>query len=251
MVPEPKSMLPPPDWAEDKLSEYFQLAIANLLGTFALKIKGNKPFVLLRDVDKQYCVAAEALEKGCSDRLLEAQLLLRAHSSFRGASIFCCMTMIPESFPVLRSCIEYSLYALHMHKNPSQIKIWSRRHESKSERDLSINSFSHSKVMKALRVANEALADVTETHYDKLIDLGAHPNPVAIRLGRELRQIEGGRILGQKYLTEDPKVIMLGIAETAVVGLISLSIFAEIFSERFKLVGVHEYLTKNKKLIRK
>lgn len=235
----------PDKWGEDKLSEYFHSAIGNLFETFKLR----KLIFPLQRVEDQFCTATNAIEKGCADRFWEAQFLFRAHSAFRGACLLCCSTIVPESFVLMRNCLECSLYALRISKRQESKKIWINRHESNNDKEDARNEFSFIKIKKTIQDANPELAKKAVGLYERLIDLGAHPNPLAFLISREYKEIDSGAIIGQKYLTNDPHSMMLAIKEAIITGMVSLSIFNEIFYERFKVVGIHDYLSINRKLI--
>jgi len=109
------SMSLPPRWGDDSLSSFLDMAYKNVLATFVRKRRGHGVDLLIR-IDQSFLRVGENLVNP-SDTL-GAVLLLRSHSAFRAACSLSMSGQVTEAFPVLRACLEYSLYALHINRQP-------------------------------------------------------------------------------------------------------------------------------------
>ncbi len=121
------SMSLPPRWGDDSLSSFLDMAYKNVLATFVRKRRGHGVDLLIR-IDQSFLRVGENLVNP-SDTL-GAVLLLRSHSAFRAACSLSMSGQVTEAFPVLRACLEYSLYALHINRQPDLGEVWLRRHDN-------------------------------------------------------------------------------------------------------------------------
>jgi hypothetical protein len=136
----------PPGWAEDHLSEFLQASFKHILASFVHK---KRKFNLLLKVDEVYRGLGGNLDN--FEDPFAPTFLHRSHSSFIASCRLSMSGQVAETFPQLRTCLEYALYALHMNKNPSLSKVWVRRHMNKESRKESRQSFSHGNVNKSLK----------------------------------------------------------------------------------------------------
>jgi len=231
-----KNILPlPPRWAEDPLSEFIQDSFKNIFASFVQK---KRQFFLLLKVDAVY--------RGISGNLDDFEdpfaptFHHRSHSAFLASCRLSMSGQAAETFPQLRSCLEYALYGLHIHENPPLAEVWMRRHQSKESRNKVRQSFSHVNVMKTLRDRDNALHKSLSDLYQRTIDFGGHPNERAVSSSSERRQ-EGNTIVVQnQFLHEDSVTLDHALRTTAQVGLGSLLVFQLIFNERFDILDLRE-----------
>lgn len=106
------AILLPPGWAGDSLSDFIQAAFTNTLATF---IRKRNDFDLLLRIDGAFKNAGDNLHK--ADTPLAVLLLHRSHSAFLASCRLAMSGQAAETFPVLRSCLDYALYALHINDN--------------------------------------------------------------------------------------------------------------------------------------
>lgn len=125
MTDTPKDKLPiPTGWNTDDLSDFIHRSMYNVFATFDSK---KQEYILLKDIDVIFQKAIDYFIN--TPEFLSAMLFLRTHSAYRGACRLSMSGQVPETFVLLRSCIENSLYALHMYKNKDAEEVWVRRHD--------------------------------------------------------------------------------------------------------------------------
>lgn len=142
----------------------------------------------------------------------------------------------------LRLCLENGLYGLYLTKNPDSQKIWWERNDSERARSRARKEFKTAKLFHTLKEADTREARVAEKLYEDCIDLGAHPNQLA--LVQNLRVEDGSDIVKFHaiYLNDDPLVYRLCLTTAARVGTSVLGIFRLVFKERFEITGMSEQL---------
>ena len=207
----------------------------NVFATFDSK---KSEYKLLKDIDAIYQKAIDYFLNTPS--FLPAMFFLRAHSAYRGACRLSMSGQIPETFVLLRSCIENGLYALHVFKNKVAEEIWVGRHDDEQSLKKTKGEFATWKVMKTLQGIDEWLYKVTSQLYENTIDWGAHPNERAISSSMKIIKEENKTEFKQLYLSGDTPQLAFGLKSTARVGLCSLFIFRHIFRERFDLISISE-----------
>jgi len=112
----------PNDWGKDSLSEFIEDAHHNTLATFA----NLKPeFAHLKNINDTFKKITENLLN--IEKLIPGLFLLRSHASYLGAVRLAVSGQLPETFMVLRGCLENSLYALHIALIPETGEIWLQR----------------------------------------------------------------------------------------------------------------------------
>jgi hypothetical protein len=134
----------PPHWGDDSLSDFVSLRITNTLATF---VRRPADFRLLARIDKCFVQITENLSN--PPNILSAMLLIRAHSAFRGAVRLSVSGQVADTFPLLRACLEYALYALHIFTNPALGATWLRRHDDEASLKAVRQQFTNSGVLKA------------------------------------------------------------------------------------------------------
>lgn len=179
----------PPHWAEDDFSEAMGQAFANVLGSF---VRLKKDYELCHRVDRAFFkVATHMLEP---KDLLAPFLVMRSHSAYRAACQLAMAGQAVEAFPVLRLCLECSLYALHINRNPGFGEIWLRRGENEASKQLCRKNFQLFKVLKTLEKWDRRLYPHIKILYERTIDFGAHPNEMAVtgsmQILREANRVE-------------------------------------------------------------
>jgi hypothetical protein len=171
-----------------------------------------------------------------------ALLLLRSHSAFRAACRLSMSGQVSDAFPVLRACLEYSLYALHINHQPGLGEVWLRRHDDEATRRAVKQEFQHIAVMKTLRARDAALLPIIEQLYERTVDFGAHPNERAITGSMLLEQQPGCVELHQVYLHDDSLSLDHALKTTAQIGVGSLCILRHIFRQRFEILGLQDVI---------
>lgn len=224
----------PPGWGEDPLSDFIEAARQN---TFATFLRLRTEFGRLSDVDRLFVKASENLH-GLSDEtlLLPATFFHRAHSAYRGACRLASSGQVAETYPVLRACLEYSVYAFFVQGNRDKAEIWLKRSDDAASRKKVKDLFKITPMLASL--ADPAVTDL----YERTIDFGAHPNELALTSTTRADTHDGSRRLEVASLVGDSPVLRVSLKTTAQVGVASLRTFKRVFRERFDLLGLSDAL---------
>lgn len=244
MVNRETTMNLPPRWGDDSISAFIDQSFKNILATFVHK---KESLAILGRIDACFLRIGENLVN--PPDLIAALLLLRSHSAYRGASRLAMSGQLPESFPVLRACLEYSLYALHISENPALGEAWFRRHDDGESMGVVRREFTHTAVMATLSNRDADLHATVQALYERAIDFGGHPNERAVTGSMMLEQEPGRVEIQQIYLHGDSLSLDHGLKSTAQVGLGSLCILFHIFRQRMELLGVDEELKRLRELL--
>jgi hypothetical protein len=209
-------------------------AFGNLLATFVRKPE----FGVLVAVDQSFGKIAENLTN--PPDFLAAFMLIRSHAAFRGACRMAASGQVPETFPLLRSCIEYALYALHINAKPALGEVWMRRHDDEDTLKTCRTSFKHASVIGTLKRRDAKLHKTIALLYERTIDFGGHPNERAMTGNVRLTESKDESTFSTAYLHGDALSLSLehAIKTTAQIGLGSLITFEHIFKDRFRLLGI-------------
>ena len=228
---------PPPGWGSDPLSEFIDNALVNIFATFVHKRIEYKHIL---HVDSCFYKAASNLSNPTD--FIGAFLLLRSHSAYRAACRLALSGQAAESYVVLRSCLEYAIYALHINKNPRLAAIWLQRHDDDASLRAVRNEFQHAKVIGTLQRTDPKLYEAIALLYERTIDSGAHPNERAITGSTKIGDCAKSKEYLQIYLHGDGLALELALKTTAQCGLGGLLVFECIYPERFALLGMTEEL---------
>jgi hypothetical protein len=228
---------PPPRWGADLLSAFIDNALANIFATFV-----HKPiqYKYILDVDSCFYKAASNLSNPTD--FVAAFLLLRSHSAYRAACRLALSGQAAESYVVLRSCLEYAIYALHINKNSPLAELWLQRHADDASLRAMRNEFQHAKVIRTLQRTDAKLCDSIALLYERTIDFGGHPNERAVTGSMEINSGGNSKEYLQIYLHSDGLALEHALKTTAQCGLGSLLVFQCIYPERFALLGINEKL---------
>jgi hypothetical protein len=171
---EDKDPRAPVGWADDKVTQFLETAQQNSFATFA---KLRIFFEHLVDMDSLFRQAIEHF--GRPTDWLAGVFLLRTHSAYLGAVRLGISGQLPETYMVLRSCLESALYALHIEKDTSRAETWIRREENAQSRKRTKSEFTARRVLDTLKKSDVKIYDAVSALYERTIDFGAHPNESA------------------------------------------------------------------------
>jgi len=225
----------PPRWAEDPLSEFIQNSFENTLATFVRK-KGA--FKVLVTIDSVFRGIGENLDN--PHNILVPAFLHRSHSAFLASCRLAMSGQAVDTFPPLRSCLEYALYALHIYDNPAFAEVWLRRHDDDESIRETRRLFQHRRVMESLRARDVPLHDNLSELYERTIDFGGHPNERAVSSSSVMRKEGDDAVIRNLFLHGDSLALDLALKTTAQVSLGSLMVFRLIFKERFHLLRLSD-----------
>jgi hypothetical protein len=233
---------PPPDWGIDEISKFIDLARNNAYATYAnLKLEYHR----LTVIDEGFRKIIDNLYN--TREWFASFFLIRAHSAFVAASQLSISTQVPESYTLLRSCLENALYGFYLSRNPASRATWLRRHDDESSKKKVRSEFQIRHLLHELGKEDATIGHAVEKLYERTIDYGAHPNESAL-LQTLMMEITDDHIdISLNYLMEDSPALRLSLRTVAQVGVCALEIFNLVFKERYDLLGLTETLTLLKK----
>jgi hypothetical protein len=227
----------PQRWADDPLSEFMQAAFKNSLATFVHK---KHAFDLLLKIDGVFKRIGENLNNAGNP--ITPALLHRSYSAFLASCRLSMSGQAVETFPLLRSCLEYALYALHITENPAFAEVWLRRHENEESLRKVKRSFQHVRVMETLLNRDAVLHDDLFQLYEQTIDFGGHPNERGVSSSTAMRTEGDEVVIRSQYLHGNSPSLDHALKATAQIGLKSLMVFRLIIRERFDLLGLGDII---------
>lgn len=230
----------PPGWGETNLTTFMEEAYKNRWATFVRK---RKAFELLDAIDK--CFDTGLSKWTDPKHPIAALLFFRSHAAYRAACEHALAGQCSEFYPVARSCLEYSAYALHMAKTPGLEETWLKRHDGEQELKEVRANFHNGNVVKTIERFNRKAAEVFQVLYQQSIDLGAHPNERGVTGSLEINDLpNGNKEFVQIYLHGNDIRLDHTLRFAAQVGVCALEIVQDVFKERFELLGVRYELLK-------
>lgn len=223
----------PEGWGGDPLSDFMQAAFKNSLATFVQK---KSVFGLLLKIEEEFQRCNGNLDHS-GDPLLPS-LLHRSHSAFLASCRLSMSGQATETFPLLRSCLEYALYALHIKMNPTLAEVWLARHESEISLQKVKSSFQLKRIMKTLLDCDAELHSEIHQLYEQTIDFGGHPNQRGVFSSIRVWDEGDETVVRSQSLHGDTPALRHSLNTTALVGLNSLMVFRIVFKERFDQMGI-------------
>jgi hypothetical protein len=226
---------PPPAWGNDELSNYLDTAHQNQYATFAKKREVMDKLVA---IDAQFAKVTTGWLNPKSE--IVALLFIRCHGAYRTACGLAMSGQAAECYVQCRSVLEYAGYAVHINRNPSFEKVWFDRHQNQVGMKASRDSFQHGVVLVSVRAANRHAAERFETTYQRMIDLGGHPNVRAVTTNTKMKKGEepDSRETLAILLHEDGMPLDMALRTAAQCGMIALELFETIYGAKFEVLGI-------------
>ena len=228
---------PPPNWEANEISKFFDAARLNEFATFA-NLKGE--IARLSDIDLAYRKAIDGINH--SKDWFAGFFVLRAHSNLLAACRLCWSAQIPESYALLRSCLENALYGLYLARNPDSRETWLRRHDDAAAKKRVKDEFKIGALLDLAASVDATEGPVARALYERTIDYGAHPNELALMQALKINENPDHVEFKSNYLDEDSVALRLALKTTAQVGACTLSLFRAVYPERFDLLGLTHLL---------
>lgn len=181
-VPGAMLLKPPPGWAEDGLTSFFDSVRQNQYATFH-----NHPF-------SKRIVAIDGLFMRLLDKpinprpMMPMNFMLRAHSSWRAGAASAMAGQVYESNALLRAALESTSFGLFIGDDAAKFETFMARHDTPDGADKDRSAFWAKKMAANLRTMSMPLADDFDTLYDMMIDNGAHPNQRGLTFNMALRE---------------------------------------------------------------
>src|SRR4029077_2163322 len=81
-----------------------------------------------------------------------------------------------ETFVLLRSCLEYAGYGLHIASEAELGNVWLNRNQGDAEKKKMITEFRNAELRETIGKHDQGLLKVFDLLYERSIDFGGHPN---------------------------------------------------------------------------
>lgn len=221
----------------DLLGKFLGAAHHNALATTA---NLRQQYDALATIDQLYSDMIENLSQ--SPEFVAGFLLVRTHSSFRGAACLSLSGQVAEAYVVLRSCLESALYGLYVAGDPNRQEVWLRRHDDEASRQCVRREFTIRNVLNHLQPIDSKTHDIAQSLYDRTIDYGGHPNERAVSTQIET-ETDGSRAsFTAEYFLCGDLAQQVSLKSCAQIGICCLDIFYNVFRDRYRLLGIDERL---------
>jgi hypothetical protein len=224
---------PPPEWAKDTLTAFFDDALANQYAVFHHKKAEFSDLVQVEDLFIRFFA-------GWVDPVPEypAGFLTRAHSAFRAAAGATVSGQLFEAQALLRLCLENTGYGFYIGSDGNLFKAWLGRHDSEQAKKYVREKFTMTRVNNALSQDSGPLGKAFGSLYERLIDFGAHPNERGYSMSTAVRREPGRLRIETIYLHGDGNALQLALKTAAQVGVCALLIAEQLYSDRFQSLGL-------------
>ena len=218
-----------------ELMEFLETAHRNQCGNQA---RFPEPHSLIERVDNCFVRGAENLIN--PKPAITGLFFLRSQYAYKAAAGMSLSGQVAESFPVMRSCLEYAGYALVIKNTPTLQEVFLNRHVDDASKWKQKAQFTIANTITVIRKFDAKLATIFKGFYDRTIDFGAHPNPVGMLSTLKMEKTESGGTMGIDALTIAPEPLMHAMKTTAQVGLTALFVFQHILKAKFELLGIRD-----------
>lgn len=231
----------PPDWGKDKLSKYIKGTWHNTYGTF---VNLRPQYNYLKEIHLNYQKIIDNLIN--TSDWFALFFLIRSHASYLSGVQLSFSGQIPETYMVLRGCLENSLYGLYLTRNPDTQEIWLRRHADDESKKKCRNEFTASNLFKCLEKEDRNINNIAKNFYEMTIDYGAHSNVRAF-MSLMSQSKDKQNVFKMYYLIGNSLPLRLCLKNLARIGVCSLDIFKLIYRHNFDILGISDKLEKLKK----
>ena len=187
------------------------------------------------EIDRCFQTVAEHLTDIDDHELVPALMVIRSHAAYRAACEHAMAGQVAETFPMIRVCLEYAGYGLHVDRNHGLAQTFLSREDSQDAQNAVRRSFRIRKIRQTIENANQDVGQVFHRLYESSIGLGAHPNELS--LSGSLGLGAPGSV-HSKYLHADGPALDLALKSSAETGVCALDVLREVFKQRFALLGV-------------
>ncbi len=223
---------PPPGWAADELTEFLDRARHNQWATFF-----NKPAVkTLIAIDALFATVSKDWHNPGNQ--IGANLVLRCHAAFRASAGLAMSGQATDSYVQCRSVLESAAYAVHIHLEPELGRVWLARHQDAASHVAQRKAFMFGNVQKSVERANIHAAQRLAELYQRVIDLGGHPNERSVTANIQITKEKGRRTMLSISQHGDGPQLDHALMSVAQCGMVSLEMLQVVFGARFELLGI-------------
>jgi hypothetical protein len=224
---EIKSALKKTKWGKTFTTDFLQKADDNTRITYR-----NLPgyFEMLEGVGDIFMTASNVIGYSNLSNYVTLLLLQRACGNYFSSVRLSSSGQLPESYVLLRACVEDGLYAFNVYSEPKSAQIWLDRHENEQSRKDSKKLFQLKVLQDNLIQANQQLGRNIQSDYEWCIDYGAHPNERAITTNLSFT----GKKMFLELLNTTEGVFQMCLSMCVTCGLDVIKVFNLIYPDDFK-----------------
>jgi hypothetical protein len=226
------------NWGADDLTQFLERVYQNQQGN---RERLPESYRLMQRVNDCFVAAGENLVN--PKPVLTGVLFLRSQYAYKAAAGMALAGQIVEAFAMMRLCLEYAGYALAIFADPTGSgaqEIYLNRHVDDASMKAQKEEFKISNIREIISTFDPGLSRIFKTLYDRTIDFGGHPNPLATlnaaKLEKPQENVSGGIVA--LALTIEDLPLRHAMKTTAQVGSTALYIFQHIFKAKFELLGI-------------
>jgi hypothetical protein len=221
-------------FGDDDLTRFLQVVNSNQIANLA---NFPEPYSLMRRVNDCFSTAGKHLIN--PEPVTTGILFLRSQYAYKTTVGMALAGQVVEAFVMMRSCLEYAGYALVMFDNPASEDVFFSRHLGDATmKGVQKREFLICNVRDKIATFDRKLAVLFQEFYDHAIDLGGHPNPLAVCNAVQMESSGSGHTFRTLALSKDEITLRHAMKSTAEVGLTALFIFQHIFKAKFELLGL-------------
>jgi hypothetical protein len=232
-APGPSADTTPPGWGLDELTKFLQAARDNQNATFFRKREATNKLI---HIDAELAKVSKSWLNPPSE--IAAMLFVRCHAAFRTATGLAMSGQAVEAFVQCRAMLENAGYAAHIHRVPALGRVWLDRHQSDADMKASRKAFRHEDVVATVTAANMHAGKRFEDMYQKMIDLGGHPNERSVTANMKMIEETDRRVMLGIMQHGDGLFLDHALKTVAQCGLISLETLEIVYEAKFMLLGI-------------
>lgn len=223
-----------PGWGASKATHHFECLRQNSMSS-SVDPACKEWFLRLESIDGLFGRAIRSISPEEAERIIAALLLPYSHSGFLAAFLLSSGGQVPESYALMRCCLESAIYAFHVWKDPKAGEIWLHRMKNKKE---ARKEFQYRSIVEELETANPNVCRVVRDLYERAIDGGAHPNVYAVMSNVKIADRGDSYDWSLSYLNAGSIAHEMAMKMTAASGLAALLVHELIWHQKFTESGL-------------
>lgn len=237
-----QSPIPPTGWGEDNLGSFMETCIQNTYATFQVEREWYNKLSKINDI---YHILADNLNE--DPEWFGGFFVLHCHAAFLGACRCAFAGQLPETYMVLRGCLEAALYGFYLAKNPDLRRTWLDRHENEASRKKAKSEFTIARLKQCLAETDRETHDRLSEYYEHTIDLGGHPNAFSVLSHQYGTDNHEEKEFTLHYLHPHTNLLLATFKVCAVVGLTGLDVFRNVYPQHFDSLGLNHQILVQKR----
>lgn len=229
-VPEP--------WGRDELTKFLGLTEEQMFASAATYPEWISVLVRLDEV--LVTRASDLFHEVDETRRTSAQLFMRAFGTYRAVCRLALSGQLFETFVLLRSIIESSVYAWRCADSSDHRKAWAARADNEDGRKAVRKLFAWAPIIREIQDKYPSFGPAMSEAYEKAIDLGAHPNVEGIQLSSDVKQIGEDKFELSAIYMHGKDGVLLAILELTKVMSYVYNLMTKVVGERMRILGMDE-----------